>query len=71
MGYGYDARFVFWLRHSSFHFNVTLTVIDTGFVTLTVIEILKKYNSGDQTLKFWLPPSQPKDIAWRRLAQYK
>jgi len=23
-----DARFVFWLRHSSFHFNVTLTVTD-------------------------------------------
>jgi len=51
MGYGYDACFVFrplghelkaeWLRFSSFYVTIILT--DTGFVTLTVTEILKKY----------------------------
>jgi len=41
MGYGYDACFVFRLRFSSFYVTIILT--DTGFVTLTVTEILKKY----------------------------
>jgi len=41
MGYGYDACFVFRLRLSSLY--VTVILIDTGFVTLTVTEILKKY----------------------------
>ena len=39
-----DARNVNRLRVSCFCLAVTIT--ETGFVTLTVTEILKKYNSG-------------------------
>ena len=39
-----DARIVNRLRVSCFCLAVTIT--ETGFVTLTVTEILKKYNSG-------------------------
>ena len=37
MGYGDDTRYVLGLRHSSSYFNVTLTVTETGFLTLTQI----------------------------------
>ena len=35
-GYGDDARSVFRLRLSAFPYSVTVTLADTGFVTLTV-----------------------------------
>ncbi len=42
IGYGDDARIVNRLRVSCFCLTVTITVTDTGFVTLTVTEILKQ-----------------------------
>jgi hypothetical protein len=36
---GYDARFVYWQRPSSFYFCVTVTFTDTGFVALIVTQI--------------------------------
>jgi hypothetical protein len=43
-GYGDDARIDNRLRVSCFCLVVTIT--ETGFVTLTVTEILKKYTSA-------------------------
>jgi len=44
IGYGDDARIVNRLRVSCFCLAVTIT--ETGFVTLTVAQILKKYTSA-------------------------
>jgi len=44
IGYGDDARIVNRLRVSCFCLAVTIT--ETGFVTLTITEILKKYTSA-------------------------
>ncbi len=44
IGYGDDARIVNRLHVSCFCLVVTIT--ETGFVTLTVTEILKKYTSA-------------------------
>jgi len=44
IGYGDDARIANRLRVSCFCLAVTVT--DTGFVTLTVTEILEKYASA-------------------------
>ncbi len=79
-----DARFVFWQRHSSFYFTVTLTVTDFRFSGIPVSAFFRIPEPGGRTseignrnsedgLRY---PNRYRDteeihFGWRKLAQLR